>query len=143
MKRIISKARSLIAGAPRKRTARTTRRDGDATASPRANKPALESVPEPEAPENDTLEALENAVVESRAPGPDRESRPQPEPDRRAAAAEPETETPPERQTLIRSALATRRRQSKVLANLSAGERKKLRLLASKLLMGNDPGQPH
>ena len=143
MKRIISKARSLIAGAPRKKTARTIPRDGSATASPGAGKPTGEGAPEPEAPEVDTLEALENAVVESRASGAESAPRTEPEPDRRAAAAKPDTETPPEREAIIRGALATRRRQSKVLANLSAEERKRLRLLASKLLMGSDPGEPH
>ena len=143
MKRIISKARSLIAGAPRKKKALTIPRDGDAAPSPSADEPVGEGSPEPETPEDDTLEALENSLVDTRATGEEPESRPQTGLDRGTSAGEPETETPPEREVLIRSALAIQRRQSKVFANLSAEERRKLRLLASKLLMGNDSGKPH
>lgn len=143
VKRIISKARSLIAGAPRKKMARTIRRDGDANASPSAGKPADESAPESGAPDDDTLDALENAIVGSRATDTKPESRSQPGPDRGSSAAKPESETPSTREALIRNALATRRRQSKVFANLTAEERKRLRLLASKLLMGTDSGEPH
>ena len=143
MKRIISKARALIAGAPRKKTARTNPRGGDATASRTAGEPANEGGSKPDAPEDDTLEALENAVVGSRATGAEPESRPQPGPDRGLSAAEQGAETPPKREALIRGAFAIRRRQSKVLANQSAEERRRLRLLATKLLMGNNPGEPH
>jgi hypothetical protein len=143
VKRIISKARSLIAGAPRKKKARTIPRDRDAAPSPSADEPVKEGSPEPETPEDDTIEALENSLVDTRATGEESESRPQTRLDRGTSAGEPEAETPPEREVLIRSALAIQRRQSKVFANLSAEERRKLRLLASKLLMGNDSGKPH
>jgi hypothetical protein len=76
-------------------------------------------------------------------PAAEPESQPQPGPDRGLSAAEHGSDTPPKGEALIRGALATRRRQSKVLANLSAEERRRLRLLATKLLMGNDPGETH
>jgi len=137
MVNFLSKALSTLA--PRKRSAKNPTHRGPAT--PKNAKPSTAEEPEVEI---ETIENLEDKLVESPVSTPKERAEPvtasvkaaihKDTVEVREPAGNPSMTE--ERRTLIHKAMAVQRTKSKLLDELSPEQRKKLRILAGKALLG-------
>ncbi len=142
MVKFLTKALSTLT--PRKRRAKQPKRRRPA--KPKNAKPPTDAVPATEEPEVEieTIESLEDELIEPSVKATKERAEPVAVPTDAAPPKEiVETVEPagapamtPERRALIREAMAVQRSKSKLLDDLSPEQRKKLRILAGKALLG-------
>ena len=133
MVRFLSKALSALT--LRKRGAKTLKHRRPA--KPKNAQPPTDTVPATDKPDEviETIESLEEELVESPLSALKEPAEPVPTP---VKAPEPVGARPmtPDRRALIREAMAVQRTKSKLLDELNPEQRRKLRVLAGKMLLG-------
>ncbi|MDP6785759.1 MAG: hypothetical protein QF830_05530 [Rhodospirillales bacterium] len=142
MVKFLSKALSTLT--PRKRRAKKPKRRRPA--KPKSTKPPTDAAPAAKEPdvEIETIESLEDELVESPVGAPKERAEPVAAPAKKAARKKTATSPAPagvhpmtaERRALIQEAMAVHKSKSKLLDELSPEQRRKLRLLAGKALLG-------
>ncbi len=143
MAKFLSKALSTLTPPRKRRTKKPKRRR---PAKPKSAKPPTDAVPaavEPDA-EIETIESLEDELVESPVSAAKERAEPVAAPVKKAASEKTIKSPAPdgahpmtaERQALIQEAMAVHKSKSKLLDELSPEQRKKLRILAGKALLG-------
>jgi hypothetical protein len=137
MVKFLSKALSTLT--PRKRRAKKPKRRRPA--KPKSTKPPTDAAPAAKEPdvEIETIESLEDELVESPVGAPKERAEPVAAPAKKAATSPAPAGVHPmtaERRALIQEAMAVHKSKSKLLDELSPEQRRKLRLLAGKALLG-------